>query len=252
MRNQANETFNPNPSQESMSLSWPNAGELWRKKTGHEGPAALVHGVWYSQGFAPQDSQSSPTKSHPRQTRHVNSLYPTPNTSVSPFRCLSLAKPVRQVMSVQPPEGPYWLLVIQAGLNSDVTCPGQPCLTQCLHSCPLQWPCLPGGGLSQHSQKAASSTKSSTTWHRWTDAHLLGPPLSPQGLVCCCVMSDSFATPWTVAHQVPPSMGFPRQEYWSGLLFLLQESLLTQRSNLSLLHWQADSLPLSQQWTPEV
>ena len=29
-------------------------------------------------------------------------------------------------------------------------------------------------------------------------------------------MSDS-ATPWTVAHQVPPSMGFFRQEYWSGL-----------------------------------
>ena len=28
-----------------------------------------------------------------------------------------------------------------------------------------------------------------------------------------------FATPWTVAHQAPPSMGFPRQEYWSGLPF---------------------------------
>ena len=28
-----------------------------------------------------------------------------------------------------------------------------------------------------------------------------------------------FATPWTVAYQVPPSMGFSRQEYWSGLLF---------------------------------
>ena len=26
-----------------------------------------------------------------------------------------------------------------------------------------------------------------------------------------------FATPWTVAHQVPLSMGFPRQEYRSGL-----------------------------------
>ena len=26
-------------------------------------------------------------------------------------------------------------------------------------------------------------------------------------------------TPWTVAHQVPLSMGFPRQEYWSGLPF---------------------------------
>ena len=33
-------------------------------------------------------------------------------------------------------------------------------------------------------------------------------------------MSDSFVTPWTVALQDPLSMGFPRQEYWSGLLFL--------------------------------
>ena len=32
-------------------------------------------------------------------------------------------------------------------------------------------------------------------------------------------MSDSFATPWTVAHQAPLSLGFPRQEYWSGLSF---------------------------------
>ena len=28
-----------------------------------------------------------------------------------------------------------------------------------------------------------------------------------------------FATPWAVAHQAPPSMGFFRQEYWSGLPF---------------------------------
>ena len=32
-------------------------------------------------------------------------------------------------------------------------------------------------------------------------------------------MSDSFVTLWTVAHQAPQSMGFPRQEYWSGLSF---------------------------------
>ena len=25
------------------------------------------------------------------------------------------------------------------------------------------------------------------------------------------------ATPWTAAYQAPPSMGFPRQEYWSGV-----------------------------------
>ena len=28
-----------------------------------------------------------------------------------------------------------------------------------------------------------------------------------------------FATPWTVALQAPPSMGFSRQEYWNGLPF---------------------------------
>ena len=26
-----------------------------------------------------------------------------------------------------------------------------------------------------------------------------------------------FETPWTAAHQAPPSMGFSRQEYWSGV-----------------------------------
>ena len=26
-----------------------------------------------------------------------------------------------------------------------------------------------------------------------------------------------FATPWTVAHQAPPSVGFSKQEYWSGV-----------------------------------
>ena len=32
------------------------------------------------------------------------------------------------------------------------------------------------------------------------------------------VVSQS-ATPWTIAYQAPLSMGFPRQEYWSGLPF---------------------------------
>ena len=32
-------------------------------------------------------------------------------------------------------------------------------------------------------------------------------------------MSDTLVTPWTVAHQAPLSMGFPRQEYWSVLPF---------------------------------
>ena len=32
-------------------------------------------------------------------------------------------------------------------------------------------------------------------------------------------MFDTFVTPWTVARQNPLSMGFSRQEYWSGLPF---------------------------------
>ena len=28
-----------------------------------------------------------------------------------------------------------------------------------------------------------------------------------------------FVTPWTVTYQVPPSVGFSKQEYWSGLPF---------------------------------
>ena len=38
-----------------------------------------------------------------------------------------------------------------------------------------------------------------------------------------CVQSLSpvqlLATPWTVAHQAALSLGFPRQEFWSGLAF---------------------------------
>ena len=39
--------------------------------------------------------------------------------------------------------------------------------------------------------------------------------------VMMCVLSHVrlFATLWTVAHQAPLSMGYSRQEYWSGLPF---------------------------------
>ena len=33
----------------------------------------------------------------------------------------------------------------------------------------------------------------------------------------CSVVFQLFLTPWTVAYQAPLSMGFSRQEYWSGL-----------------------------------
>ena len=57
-----------------------------------------------------------------------------------------------------------------------------------------------------------------------------------------------FGTPWTSAYQAPVSMEFSRKKKRSRLPYLLQGVFLTQESSphlLHLLHWQADSLPLS-------
>ena len=64
------------------------------------------------------------------------------------------------------------------------------------------------------------------------------------------VVSDSFATPWTVAHQSPLSMGFLREEYWSGLPFPSPEDLPDRRIKPMSPALQADSLPLSPKGSP--
>ena len=45
------------------------------------------------------------------------------------------------------------------------------------------------------------------------------PLLSDVNLWVIPAEADCFATVWTVVHQAPLSMGFPRQEYWDGLPF---------------------------------
>ena len=57
-----------------------------------------------------------------------------------------------------------------------------------------------------------------------------------------------FATPWTVAHQAPPSMGFSRQEYWSGLSFPSPEDL----PDPGLPHCRQTLYRLSHQGSPVV
>ena len=64
-------------------------------------------------------------------------------------------------------------------------------------------------------------------------------------------MSDYFTTPWTVADQAPLSMGFPRREYWSGFPFPSPGDLLNPGMKLKSPAWQADSLPLSHQGSPQ-
>ena len=56
-------------------------------------------------------------------------------------------------------------------------------------------------------------------------------------------MANSFETPWTVAHQAPLSMGFPRQEYWSELPFPSPGDLSNPGIEPASPALQADSLP---------
>ena len=52
-----------------------------------------------------------------------------------------------------------------------------------------------------------------------------------------------FVIPWTVAYQAPLSMGFSRQEYWSGVPFPFPGDLPDQGLNLGLLHCRQMLLP---------
>ena len=56
------------------------------------------------------------------------------------------------------------------------------------------------------------------------------------------VVSD-FVTPWTVAHQAPLSMEFPRQESWSGMPFPSPRDLPDPGIEPGPPELQADSLP---------
>ena len=56
--------------------------------------------------------------------------------------------------------------------------------------------------------------------------------------ICCCfcvVFSHvhPFVIPWTAAHQAPLSIGFPKEEYWSGLPFPSPGDLPNPRTELS-------------------
>ena len=63
-------------------------------------------------------------------------------------------------------------------------------------------------------------------------------------------MSDPFVTPCTTALQAPPSMGFPKQEYWSGLPFPSPGDLHDPRIKPVSSAWQADSFTTEPPWKP--
>ena len=58
---------------------------------------------------------------------------------------------------------------------------------------------------------------------------------------------ELFATPWAIAYQAPPSMGFSRQGYWSGLPFPSPGDLPEPGLNLDLPHCRQTLYHLSHQ-----
>ena len=73
--------------------------------------------------------------------------------------------------------------------------------------------------------------------------HTCEPLVLVQSLNCVCL----FVTPRTVARQAPLSMGFPRQEYWSGSSFPSPGDLPDPGFEPGSPAWQAYSLPPGKQ-----
>ena len=63
-------------------------------------------------------------------------------------------------------------------------------------------------------------------------------------------LCPTLVTSWTVAHQAPPSMGFSKQEYWSGLPFPSPGDLPDPGIKPRSPALQVDSLPLSHRASP--
>ena len=121
----------------------------------------------------------------------------------------------------------------------------------------LASPPLPSSELSSELSERLFPWLASSDWFKWNFPFICEDInffifIKEVSHVCTVLSCFShvwlFAPLWTVAQQAPLSMGFSRQEYWSGLPCPPPDILPTQGSNpglLCLLHWQVGSLPLA-------
>ena len=144
--------------------------------------------------------------------------------------------------------GHIWLFATQQLQHPRLSCPS-PSPGACSNSCPLRWwyhltlssSLIPFSSCLQ-SFPAAAAAKSLqsclTLWPNRRQPTRLPHPWDSPGKntgVGCHSFSNAWkwkvkvkllscvrlvVTPWTAAHQAPPSMGFSRQEYWSGVPLL--------------------------------
>ena len=103
----------------------------------------------------------------------------------------------------------------------------------------------------QRTELFSNDTQTGTAckWHVWVGGPVQGGGSWAVDILCKVNLIESnSATPWTIAGQAPLSRGFSRPEDCNGLLVPSSRRSSWPRDQthlfLSLLHWQADSLPV--------
>ena len=162
-----------------------------------------------SQGLLP----SSPS------TRLLKAQLPSrPSSSEAPRGAAPPAHQDISTLTTQP--SPHCLRLWPHTLSSrrgGTPRPRSPCSLLSLHL--LQPPTHPPAQLRAHGVQHGPRPGTALTSAALTASLLLAVSCSSKHTRACSVasiVSDS-ATPWTAARQAPPSVGFSRQEYWSGL-----------------------------------
>ena len=108
-------------------------------------------------------------------------------------------------------EDKHYICLIHCCIPSTQKCLSHSAAAKSLQSCPTLWdpidgspPGFPVPGILQARTLEWVAIFFSNAW-KWK--------VKVKSLSCVRL----FATPWTAAYQAPPSMGFSRQEYWSGV-----------------------------------
>ena len=213
--------------------------------------------LWHTGLVAPQQVESSQTSICPLRWRQILILYPTREILVIYFKYSSVHMLIPNSLTLFPPTFPPVLhLQIQPTMNCVLlTSEKKICIKEDLHS---SNPCCTRvnwafvcihiyfstflySSIYGMSPKAAQSLLFNAMFH----VYLIGvfslyPMIKLHINLYLCILNcfscvQFYATLWTVACQDLLSMGFPRQEYWSGLPHPSHSEIET--ASLCLLHW---------------
>ena len=135
---------------------------------------------------------------------------------------------------------------MESGFSGQIRCTQGEALT----ALPLIASFLPSFSSALWDPPCSSTSTANVIVKLWTET-----PVSLLFIYVCALSCFShvqfFVTPWTVARQVPLSMGFSKQKYWSGLPVPSPGDLPDTGIEPVSPIWQAGSLPLSHLGSPK-